>query len=101
MSPENFVPRSYERRSDAEKKPQGLWERISEEAVNLIEGDKSLGPDFLGKAKFLLEDQKFRQERKEIWNQQTINGNADVDPEKQEKLWAAGLVEAVKARIAN
>jgi|GEM_PF-1161142 len=101
MSLENFIPRSYERRIDAGKKPQSLWERISEEALRLIEEDENLGSDFLNKAKFLLEDLKFRQERKEMWNQQTINGNTDVDLEKQEKLWAVGLVKAVKDRIAN
>lgn len=84
-----------------EDKFKKIWDRISGRTLDLIGRDKNLGPDVLDKARFLLKDPKFKQERRGIWDQQTREGRAVDDPEAQERVWAVGLAEAIKNRIAN
>lgn len=96
---ENFRARNYESGMNPKETTRGPWERISASALAVLEKERD--KDFIQKAKYLMSNPEFINDIKRRWSEQSLSGNINSDPEKQEELWAEGLIRIIKEKLDN
>ena len=84
----------------AEKPKKILWERVVEEALRLLDENPDLGPRLKAKAQSLINNPNFRKRIKSGWDNDTLRGIVDEDPEEQDHLWARGLAQTIKSELS-
>ena len=80
---------------DGKEKYKDLYTRVTDRAKELLSGMPNINPRMRERAFALMEDPIFRKKIKDGWDRDTLRGVVDPDPEKQDKLWANGLVQRI------
>lgn len=70
------------------------WNRVSEEALKIIE-KRGIGGEVLNEIKRKLNDPSFEMKMRKRWHEESLR-NRNIDPAEQERLWANGLVMMLK-----
>lgn len=86
-------------RSNQEKGFKDLFTRVTDEAKKLLNEMPNVSPEIREQAFALMKNPDFRKRIENGWKQDTLRGIVDSDPEKQDKLWAKGLVFRIKEEL--
>lgn len=86
---------------DGQEQFKGVWERVTEEALRLLDRNPDITPELKNKAQMLIEDPNFQKRVKDGWDNDTLRGIVDKDPEKQDSLWARGLEQRIKSELTT
>ena len=93
MSPENISI------STEIEQPKNVWNRVSEDALNILKTKENINDELMKKAEELVVNIDFIQETKENWKEQTLAEHVDDNPETQEKEWAKGLAIVILEKL--